>query len=707
MSLGIWLCGGGVALALSAALVGQGEQTPSVAPKQHRVVNRLSKSSSPYLRLHQHNPVDWFPWGEEALARAKELDRPIFLSIGYSACHWCHVMAAESFADPETAKLLNEEFVCIKVDREERPDLDQLYMGALQAMGKRGGWPLSAWLTPTGEPFYGGTYFPPEDRDGLPGFARLCGALAKAWAEDREAVVKGAGELAAHLERVLAPKLVPGEPTDAIFAAVVPAARALYDDRAGGFASPPRYAPKFPQPAQLAMLLRHEDAAAREMAYATLDAMRRGGIHDQLGGGFHRYSTDRAWVVPHFEKMLYDNAALASVYLEAGAARGDQRLLSVGAGVLDYLMRELRSDGGAFWSSQDAQSDGGEGRYYVWTRAQFDAVLGEAAERVRGVFGVTERGNWEGRNVLTMSAERPDDADFATSCAALLAAREQRPRPPVDDKVLVAWNGLAIEAFCAGYRLLGEHRYLDAGKRAGRFLLAKCVDRGRVLRSWHAAGAGLPGFLEDHAALANGLLSLFECDGDPLWLSAAREVLSVMGARFGAADGSFYFCADDHEQLLARAKRADEGATPSGVAMAARALLRAGSLLGDSSVYERGVAVLRAHHALLAAGAAAAPSLMSAAQFHLARPVEVVVAGPPADPRTQALLAVAWRATRMGVVVAPLHASNAESLEGLSPVFRGKWRVDIEPCAYVCRRGTCKAPVTDAALLARALAGGN
>jgi uncharacterized protein YyaL (SSP411 family) len=667
--------------------------------------NRLGGSSSPYLRQHQFNPVDWHPWGPEALALAKRLDRPIFLSIGYSACHWCHVMAAESFADPATAKLMNESFVCIKVDREERPDIDQIYMGALQAMGKQGGWPLSAWLTPAGQPFYGGTYFPPEDRAGLPGFSRLCQALAKAWAEDREAVLRGAGDLAEHLERSLAPLLEPGEPKRSLFAAVTPAAREWFDAEAGGFATPPRFAPKFPQVAQLQMLLRHADQAAQEMALTTLAAMRRGGIHDQLAGGFHRYSTDRAWVVPHFEKMLYDNALLASLYLEAGVAREDARMLTVGRRTLDSLLREMRAPEGAFWASQDAQSDGGEGRYYIWRRAEVESLLGDAANEVCEVFGVTAAGNWEGANVLTLTRERPGAEAFEAHCEKLLAARELRPHPRIDDKLLVAWNGLAIEALCDGFRALGDRKYLAAAQAAGRFLARGCVVDGRVRRAWRADGAALPGYLEDHGAFANALLSLFECDGDPRWLAAAAQVLAVTTERFGADDGSFYFTADDHEELLTRTKIASEGATPSGIAMATRALLRAGLLLGDPPMYERGVAALRANHALLEGGAVAAPSMMGAAQFHLSRPVEVVVAGALDDARTRSLLSIAWRAGGPNAVVAHLHGGNREQLEALSPLFRGKFSRGDAPLAYVCQGGACKEPVSDPLALAKALAG--
>ena len=671
---------------------------------QGRRENGLAGSSSPYLRQHRFNPVDWRPWSQEALQLAADEDKPIFLSIGYSACHWCHVMAKESFSDPEVAALLNEEFVCIKVDREERPDLDQIYMGALQAMGRQGGWPLSAWLTPDGKPFFGGTYFPPEDRGGLPGFSRVCRRLAAAWEDEREQVLQGADALAQHLEASLAPALAVGEPTEELLADVVDAAAAWFDAEVPGFAAPPRFAPKFPQSEQLRALLRHVDERARDMAHATLDAMRRGGIHDQLGGGFHRYSTDRRWLVPHFEKMLYDNALLASAYLESAALRGDEQSRQVGRRALDYLLRELQAPAGGFWSSQDAQSEGVEGKFFVWSLAEVETLLGDDAEEACAALGVTAAGNWEGANVLHLTADAPTTASFAKSRARLFEVRSARVRPATDDKVLVAWNGLAIEALCDGYRALGDARYLEAASRAAGFLLDNCVADGRVRRSWQGGAAPLPGYLDDHGALANALLSLFECDGDPRWLAAGQGVLEATVAHFSAEDGSFFYTADDHEQLLARAKSASEGATPSGLALASRALLRAGLLLGDPALYERGVQVLRANHATLRDAPTAAPSLLRAAQFHLGAPREVVVVGPAGDRRTEALLQAAWAFDGRPRVVAHLHDGNRAALAARSPFFVGKEAgAEGAPRAYVCERGVCKAPVTDVAALLSAL----
>ncbi|MEO6595677.1 MAG: thioredoxin domain-containing protein [Planctomycetota bacterium] len=676
-------------------------QDPAVtpSPKPPPVTNRLAKETSPYLRLHAHNPVDWYPWGDEALAAAKKQDKPIFLSIGYAACHWCHVMAHESFEDPAIAAVMNANFICVKVDREERPDIDEIYMGAVQAMNMQGGWPLSAWLTPDGKPFYGGTYFPPEDGNGRPGFRRVLERLAQVWRDDRESVLQGAKELSDHLQQALAPPLAPGEPTADLLGKVLPQAEAWYDSEYGGFSRPPAFAPKFPSAVQLQVLLRLPDEKAREMCQKTLAAMRRGGIYDQLGGGFHRYSTDRRWLVPHFEKMLYDNAMLASCYVDAWLATGDANYATVARETLDYLLREMRHERGGFYSSQDAQSEGVEGKFFVWQKDEVDKLLGDDSELACGHFGITAEGNWEHKNVLVLApqavANPAEQARLQKARATLLAAREKREHPATDDKILCAWNGLTLSALAAGYRALAEPRYLDAARRAANFLITEMVKQGRCRRSWHSGKAELQGYLEDHTLLAEGLLSLFEVDADPRWLAQSRDILRAVEKHFLAEHGSFYFTADDHEHLLARSKSAVEGATPPGIAVAASAFLRAGLLLGDAALYERGVAALRANHALLDGGPGSVPSLVLALQFHLDDPREIVIAGEPDDARTQALLQAAWRAFPGAHVTALVHSGNREALAALSKVFDGKQPVQGVPAAYVCRRGVCEAPVTD------------
>ncbi|HEB53854.1 MAG TPA: thioredoxin domain-containing protein, partial [bacterium] len=491
--------GGILAAAMMCALPGQGA----------RRENHLAGETSPYLRQHRFNPVDWYPWGKEALARAKQLDRPIFLSIGYSACHWCHVMAEESFSDPEIAKLLNENFVCIKVDREERPDIDEIYMGAVQVMGVSGGWPLSVWLTPEGEPFYGGTYFPPVDRPGgRPAFRRVCQGMIDAWRERREEVRKGAGEIGAHLRRAFEAEVQPGEPTAELLAGVLPAARARFDPVYKGFAAPPGYAPKFPGATELQALLRLDDADAHELVFATLHAMRRGGMHDQLGGGFHRYSTDRRWLVPHFEKMLYDNALLASCYAEAFVRSGDERFAQVVRTTLDYLLREMQGGHGGFFASQDAQSEGVEGKFFVWRKGEIDELLGPASARTCEVFGVSDAGNFGGANVLSLAKEAPEDDAFAAARERLFRARAERVPPATDRKVLADWNGLTLVALCDGYRAIGEPRWLAAAQRAAGFLCRELVVDGRVWHSYLGGSRRVPGLLADHAALARGLLAV-------------------------------------------------------------------------------------------------------------------------------------------------------------------------------------------------------
>ncbi|MBX3464078.1 MAG: thioredoxin domain-containing protein [Planctomycetes bacterium] len=673
--------------------------------------NRLGAATSLYLRQHRTNPVHWQEWGPEALARAQREDRPIFLSIGYSACHWCHVMARESFADPAVAAVLNEHFVCIKVDREERPDLDEIYLAALQAMGQDGGWPLSAWLLPDGRPFYAGTYFPPADAHGRPGFRRVCERLAQAWREQRTAIEANAGALARHLERVLAPALPPGEPSADLLAAIEPSAAARFDAEHGGFAPPPARAPKFPSPRELQVLMRLGSAPALAMARTTLEAMARGGMFDQLGGGFHRYSTDRAWVVPHFEKMLYDNALLASCYLEASERFDEPGFAAVARATLDYMLRELQHGDGGFFASQDAQSEGEEGRFFVWTREQFDTLLGDEAELAARHFGVRPDGNWEGRSVLVRGegaaalAAAKDlpvaavEARLQAARARLSAARDQRVRPATDEKILAAWNGLAIAALVQGHRTLGDARYLAAAQAAAAFAVRELVVDGRCRRAWPGPTTTPNGFLDDHALLAEGLLALFEGDGDPRWLAAARALLQTVQERFGAGDGTFWYTADDQARVVARTKNAVETATPSGTAAVAMACLRAGLLLADEALYDAGVAVLRAHHELLAEAPAAAPSLVLALQFHLEGPREVVVVGPPDDARTQALLRAARALPASGYVVAHLHEGNRAALTASSVLFAGKTTVDGAPAAYVCRRGVCKAPVTDPARL--------
>ncbi len=673
-------------------------------PEPVREPNRLSTETSPYLRQHQFNPVDWYPWGEAAFEKARKEDKPIFLSIGYAACHWCHVMEHESFENEAVAAVMNEHFVCVKVDREERPDVDEIYMAAVQAMGVPGGWPLSVWLTPAGKPFHGGTYFPPEDKFGRPGFRRVLEHLHKIWTERREEIEKGADQITDHLQNVLAPELPPGEPTAELLAGFLPQSAQRYDEVHGGFSNPPDYAPKFPHASELTVLMRLGDEQALAMVDHTLARMHSGGMYDQLGGGFHRYSVDREWLVPHFEKMLYDNALLVPCYLEGAVRFGKPEYEQVARETLDYLLREMQHERGGFYSSQDADSEGVEGKFFVWQLAEIEELLDDedAAVAVRA-YGITEHGNWEHSNILVRavapSALGGDEERLPRVREKLLAAREARVHPGTDDKILTAWNGLAIRAFATGYRMTGEPRYLQGAQRAADFVLAELVENGRCRRAWHSGKAQHAGVLEDYTMLADGLLALFECDSDPRWLRVARDLLMAADEHFGAEDGSFWFTADDHEALVARTKTPTESSTPSGIAMAGLAFLRAGTVLGDTKLYDRGVAVLRSNHALLQRSPAAASSLVLALQLHVGEPREVVIAGAPEDPRTQALLQAAWRSVPDHHMVVNVHAGNRDALVELSPIVEGKTERDGAPAAYVCRRGVCDAPVSSPAEL--------
>ncbi|MCB9878635.1 MAG: thioredoxin domain-containing protein [Planctomycetes bacterium] len=658
--------------------------------------NRLADEASPYLRQHADNPVDWYPWGDEALQKAKDEQRPIFLSIGYSACHWCHVMAAESFADAETAKVLNDDFVCIKVDREERPDIDELYMTAVQAMGVDGGWPLSVWLTPDGKPFFGGTYFPPEDSGQRPGFRRICTTLAKTWRDRKEAVLDAAGKLDEVVRQSLLPTPAPGEPDAALLGRLAAQLAERYDEQLGGFGRAPQFAPKFPSPVTLTALLECGAGRGVEMATATLRAIARGGIHDQLAGGFHRYTVDRAWRIPHFEKMLYDNALLAECLMTSSARGGEAQHAGLALETLEWLSGAMQSPDGGFWSSSDAVSSEGEGRTFTWTRAELVDVLGEAdAEFAAEVFGVEGDGPVEGRHVLYLAAPPTGDQRhrFAAVRERLLQARAARPQPATDDKVVAAWNALTIRALCRGYMSFGEPALLRSAQRAGGFALEHLIEGGRVRRSVCRGVDGPAGVLEDQAGMAMALLTLFEADSDPRWLASARDVLRELLSHFAAEDGAFWNTADDAPALLVRGKQPEEGSTPSGTGLAAQALLRGGLLLGDDELYQRGVAVLRTWHGYLDQAPAAVPSLVRALAFHVGSPQEIVVVGDADDAEAQALLAAARLRGRPAVVVL-LTPAHAERLAELSPLLRDKALVDDRPAVYVCERGTCKAPIT-------------
>ncbi len=698
---------------------------PAGGPMPRRA-NRLAKTTSPYLLQHAHNPVDWYPWGAEAFEKARREQKPIFLSIGYSTCHWCHVMERESFEDEATAKLLNDLFVPIKVDREERPDVDQIYMEVTIGMSGHGGWPMSVFLTPERTPFFAGTYFPPEDRHGRPGFKTVLRHIADAW-KNRRTELEGVG---LGITEKLAPQAgsTGGEgPGPELLALAAAQLAGAFDESRGGFGG----APKFPVPHRLSFLLRRwkrtGDANLLRIVEATLDAMAAGGIHDHLGGGFHRYSTDADWFVPHFEKMLYDQALLARAYVEAFQATGAERHARVARGIFDYVLRDLRDPGGAFHSAEDADSEGEEGKFYVWTREAIVSVLGkEDGDLLADTYGADPLGNWveeasghrSGTNILHLPrplAEiaksrglSPDalEARLAPAREKLLEVRSRRVRPLEDDKVLTAWNGLMVSALARAARALGEPRYADAARAAADFLLSKMRGDGRLLRSSRAAKpSDLPGYLDDHACLAEGLLDLYEATAETRYLAESLRLAREMLARFGGAPGGLlYYTASDGEALIVRPVELGDGATPAGNSVAALVFGRLARLAGDPALEAAADQVLRGASEALSRGPAEHATLLMALDFAREPGREIVLAGRPDDPGLVALRqAVDRRFLPDAVVAYRLGGPATAEVEALLPATKGQDPVDGKAAAYVCRDFACAAPVTTIGELERLL----
>jgi uncharacterized protein YyaL (SSP411 family) len=692
----------------------------SAASDAGRPANRLANETSPYLLQHAHNPVDWFPWGPDALTRAKLLDRPIFLSIGYAACHWCHVMERESFEDEATAAFLNARFVAVKVDREERPDLDQIYMSAVQSLTGGGGWPMSVFLTPEGRPFYGGTYFPPVPAHGLPSFRQLLEGIDRAWREQRADLEQSAAQLVAQIAASSRTAAGAVTPTPALLDTAVALVERGFDATNGGWGG----APKFPQPMTIEFLLRRaaaRDPRALPMARRTLDRMADGGLRDQLGGGFHRYATDAIWLVPHFERMLYDNAQLGRVYVHAWALTGDERYLEVATGTLTYILRELTTDGGAFAASQDADTEGVEGSTFTWRPDEIRDALGADAALFSTAYGITERGNWEGVTILsrvrptaelaTLYGLAPKDVDARLAAARehLLLRRGERPQPSRDDKALAAWNGLAIGALADAARLVRAAgldglagRYLAAARRAaGAIVDGLLSPDGRLGRSWKDGRATGQGVLEDYACLAEGLLALYEAAFDERWFTTARSLADAILERFADPEGGFFDTATDHERLVTRPKDVQDNATPSGGAVATLVLLRLAAFTGESRYREAAERALATVTAYTARYPTAFAMWLQAIDLALAPVAEIAIVGDPDDEATQALLRVASGGYAPNRVVA-LKRSDDEASE--VPLLDGRSRIDGRPTAYVCRDFACRLPVTDPEALGEQLA---
>ncbi|HEX8991993.1 MAG TPA: thioredoxin domain-containing protein [Anaerolineales bacterium] len=677
--------------------------------------NHLKDETSPYLLQHANNPVDWFPWGEEALEKARHEDKPIFLSIGYAACHWCHVMEHESFEDKSTATLLNENFVSIKVDREQRPDLDSIYMSATQALTGAGGWPMSVFLTPDLRPFYAGTYFPPVARYNMPAFKDVLSSLAKAWTEQRPEVDRVSGQVIQHLRAQTELNTGKAPLTAEVLEAVTKSLLDSYDWGYGGWGS----APKFPQAMTIEFLLRRAAGSSpqrEQMLRAVrhvLSAMSRGGMYDVVGGGFSRYATDNFWRTPHFEKMLYDNAQLALAYLYGYLVTGEPQYRSVCEETLDFISREMTNPGGGFYSSLDADSEGQEGKFYVWTSGEIQQALGPDFEFFKAAYGITPQGNWEGNTVLqralddaSLSArfkmEPPAIAAALAKChAALLAVRNTRVRPSTDDKVLVSWNALALRAFAEAGRYLGRKDYLDTAVHNAHFLLTNLYRENRLLRSWRDGQARHAAYLEDYAGLIVGLLSLYQSDPRTEWYATALGLADEMVAHFTDPQGGFYDTRDDHETLLIRPKDLQDNATPSGNALAASALLLLAAYGDRLEWRDKAESMLGSIQAALLRYPTAFGQWACASDFALGPVHEVAIIGAPQDPRLQELSRSLWKGYRPRQVAA---VSAYPPEPGSPALLNRRALVNGAPTAYVCQGLICLQPVNSTAEMEAQLA---
>ena len=688
--------------------------------------NRLINETSPYLLQHANNPVDWYAWGDEALERAKAEDKPILLSIGYSACHWCHVMERESFENEATAFLMNEHFINIKVDREERPDLDAVYMEAVQMMTGSGGWPMTVFLTPDGKPFFGGTYFPPEERHNMPGFPRLIQSIAKAYRDDRSEIDRATQKITSQMGRSGQMQGGDSPLTVEVLHQAYSTLAGSFDYQNGGVGT----APKFPQPMTLELLLRYYNHGynprALEMVELTLEKMARGGIYDQIGGGFHRYSTDAYWLVPHFEKMLYDNALLARLYLHAYLVTGKPSYRRITEETLDYVLREMTDELGGFYSAQDADSEGEEGKFFVWTPDEIEAVLGEEEGSIfGGYFGVTDAGNFEGKTIFNV----PEPADSFSEehglpleqlqalidrgKQALRDIREQRVHPLRDDKVLASWNGLMLRSFAEAAVVLNRADYLNAAINNAAFLLDTMKPQGRLLRTYRDGQAKLLGYLEDYAFVADGLLALYEATFEPRWLKEALALADSMVELFWEETaGAFYDTGSDHESLVIRPRDVFDSAQPCGGSVASELLLRLAVITGNQEYAVKAATPIRALYDLMSRAPAGTGHWLAALDFYVSTTKEIVVIGPREEPATQSLIDVVFgrflpNKIVMGDNTSIASLSMGEQRGGLDlaglPLLKDRGMIGGRPTAYVCQNYACQLPVTEPEALAAQL----
>ena len=667
--------------------------------------NRLIQEKSPYLLQHAHNPVEWFPWGEEAFQKAKNENKPIFLSIGYSTCHWCHVMERESFENEAIAKIMNEHYVCIKVDREERPDVDQIYMNAVMMLTGQGGWPLNLFLTPDLKPFYGGTYFAPDARYGRPGFPSLLEDVRRAWRTKPEEIEKAGQQLASVIARPSAQ--TSGE---ALNEKILDLAREQlesgFDPKDGGF----RGAPKFPPAMAIQFLLRlHQKTGDREilpLVEVTLDKMSQGGIYDQVGGGFSRYSTDDEWLVPHFEKMLYDNALLSRAYLEAYQVTGKEEYARVAREIFTYLSRDMTSPEGGFYSAEDADSEGEEGKFYVWTPSELKRVLGEEdGTAFCKLYGASEAGNFEGQNILHLKGPLSealqtlgrDEKWWEGVRKKVLAERSKRIRPHLDDKILTAWNSLMISSLCYGYQVLGDDAYLETAKKASDFIDKNLFKNGRLLASYRNGPSDIQGYIDDYAFYQAAQLDLYESTFEPAYLKKAVGLEKDMASLFWDEKGGGYFFTGsdqkDAHRLLARTKDSHDGVIPSGNSLAALSLYRLAEWTGDQLYRKRAAEILKAFSALLSQGPMNYPLMLQAFQFDFYGPAEVLVVGPKNE--SNEMLRSIRKTFLPGKVLVFAEENQVKDLTNLIPWVEGRTAQGGKPTAYVCRNYQCQLPTTD------------